>query len=196
MTDHAHANDAPPQDLAKKAGELAGSAADPVTAPNEADLDLFWQIARKYVGRSRLDVIVGPLELKGARPAAFSFTVNRHTANELALLVLRGEKTATASLLAEYQEGGEPLPEPGDLSILCDGVGEPVALLATTTVKVEQFDHVSAEHAKAEGEGDRSLGYWRATHRAFWSATCNRWRGDGSDQVVLENFEVVYQIEF
>jgi uncharacterized protein YhfF len=44
----------------------------------------------------------------------FHFGDNRSDANELADLVLRGRKLATASLLWEYETGGKRQPQAGD----------------------------------------------------------------------------------
>jgi uncharacterized protein YhfF len=42
--------------------------------------------------------------------------------------VLRGEKTATAGLAADYAPTGDPLPQAGDRSLLLDFDNEPVAV--------------------------------------------------------------------
>ena len=55
------------------------------------------------------------------------------------------------------------------------------------------FDEVSAEHAAAEGEGDRSLAYWRRAHQRFWERHSTDPRGFAPDMpVVCERFEVVW----
>ena len=70
-----------------------------------------------------------------------------------------GARRDTASSLWDYEAEGEPLPTAGDLSILLDGRGEPRAVLRTTDVHVAPFGEVGAGHARAEGEGDRSLAH-------------------------------------
>ena len=111
----------------------------------------------------------------------------------LASLVLRGEKTGTSSAYDLYQLEGEPLPQPGKYDVLLNGREEAVCILRTTKVYVTPFDAVTAGHARKEGEGDKSLGYWRQVHEAFftqclqeaglaftprpgWSARNLRWR--------------------
>ena len=54
------------------------------------------------------------------------------------------------------------------------------------------FNRVSEEHAWKEGEGDRSLEYWRNTHRRFFAEEL---REEGLDfdeemELVCEEFEV------
>lgn len=91
-------------------------------------------------------------------------------ADALLALVLAGRKTATSSAADDYAAAGAPLPHVGDLSILLDGVGRPRAVVEVSDVVVVPFDEVGAEHAGAEGEGDRSQAAWRAEHERFWRA--------------------------
>ena len=56
------------------------------------------------------------------------------------------------------------------------------------------FDEVDEEHAYLEGEGDRSLEYWREVHERFFTENATHDRGFAPDMpVVLERFRVVYQ---
>ncbi len=127
-------------------------------------------------------------------PPAWAFGGSSEEADELLQLVLEGTKTATASALWDYEAEGEALPEVGSLSILLDGQGHPRALINTTAVAVAPFDEVDEEHARLEGEGDRSLGHWRAAHERFFSQVSSR--GFEPDMpVVLERFAVIYQAE-
>ena len=80
----------------------------------------------------------------------------------------------------------------GQLSILCDARGLPRAVLRVTDVSVAAFDEVSADHAFAEGEGDRTLTSWREVHEAFFREHLPAGRQFSSDMpVVLERFEVL-----
>lgn len=122
-------------------------------------------------------------------PVAWAFGDTPEMADELAALVVEGKKTATCSLYAEYVREGESLPEVGQLNILLDGQGKPVALLETTEVELLKFSEVSEELAAREGEGDLSLDYWRTEHRRFWSKV----KGfDDSAIVVAEGFKVLF----
>ena len=115
-------------------------------------------------------------------------------ANELGRLVRDGTKTATCGLLWEYEHEGEPLPEVGELGIVLDGDGEPLCLIETTEVHVLPFDQVDAEHAHAEGEGDRTLAYWRDAHWRFFSRLCQKIDRVPSETMplVCERFRVVF----
>lgn len=63
----------------------------------------------------------------------------------------------------------------------------------TTAVEILPFDGVSAEHARAEGEGDRSLATWRAIHERYWRRHAQNPRGfEPTMPVVCERFRLVH----
>lgn len=115
-------------------------------------------------------------------------------ADKLAALVKAGIKTATCSAYDLYEVEGEDLPLPGDTSVILDSSDEAVCIVRTTRVYVVPFDRVSAEHAFKEGEGDRSLEYWREVHESFLKEELSSIGRsfEGSTRVVCEEFEVVY----
>jgi predicted ATPase/uncharacterized protein YhfF/Flp pilus assembly protein TadD len=127
-------------------------------------------------------------------PPAEAFGDSPTLADELAGLIAAGVKTATCSALWEWQAGGEPLPQPGYLSIVLDGQGEPVCLIETMAVEIIPYDQVSPQFAHAEGEGDRSLEYWRAAHWRFFSRLLPRIgrQPDTDMPLVCERFRVLY----
>ena len=115
--------------------------------------------------------------------------------DKLAELVVQGVKTATCSAYDLYQVNNEPLPKAGDYSIILNSNNEAVCIIKTLKVYVTEFQKVSAEHAFKEGEGDRSLEYWRKVHVNFLTnelASVNL-PFDESAKVVCEEFEVVYK---
>lgn len=117
-------------------------------------------------------------------------------ADRLADLTVKGEKTATASAYILYEIENEDLPEEGSYSIVLDSEGEAVCIIQTTRVYVVPFDQVTEEHACKEGEGDRSLAYWRSVHKAFFS-DCLAEAGREFDErmeVVCEEFKLVYKL--
>ena len=87
----------------------------------------------------------------------------------LADLVLRGIKTATASAFPLYALDGEELPQAGEYSVILWNDGTAACIIQTIRVYTMPFCQVSAEQAYKEGEGDRSLAYWQAVHRDFFS---------------------------
>ena len=115
--------------------------------------------------------------------------------DKLADLVLRGIKTATCSAYDLYLSEQEPLPQAGDYSVILDSKEEAVCIIQTLKVYVTEFHQVSEAHAYKEGEGDRSLEYWRKVHERFLT---NELAAVGkafheNTKVVCEEFEVVYK---
>lgn len=115
-------------------------------------------------------------------------------ADLLADLVLRGEKTATASAYPLYQLENEPLPKIGEYDIILNSKNEAMCIIKTTNVYVIPFCKVNKEHAYKEGEGDKSLKYWRNLHRDFFIKCLSEVDKifDENMEVVCEEFKVVY----
>ncbi|MFD2655510.1 ASCH domain-containing protein [Gracilibacillus thailandensis] len=99
---------------------------------------------------------------------AWAFGDSKEMADELANLVLEGTKTATASNYTLYELENETLPFVGLHNIILDGGGKAVGIAETTSVEIVPFDQVTIEHAYLEGEGDRTLRYWRDVHETFF----------------------------
>lgn len=125
---------------------------------------------------------------------AWSFGDTSGTADQLADLVVRGLKTATTSAYELYAID-EPLPQVGEYNIILDGRGEPIAITKTVVVEIVSFQQVSWEHAYHEGEGDRSLAYWRDVHKAFFEQEYAEVHKKFTPAIpcVCEVFEVVFR---
>src|SRR3954467_11421906 len=78
---------------------------------------------------------------RSVTPDAFAFGGSGAIADSLAGLVVNGTKRATTSLPVEFTALGDPLPEAGDVSIILDGVGHPVAIIERLTVRTVPFDY-------------------------------------------------------
>ena len=114
----------------------------------------------------------------------------------LADLVLKGEKTATASAYDLYALEDEPLPQEGTFDVILDSQNQAVCIVEITKVSVQPFNKVSAQHAFKEGEGDKSLVYWRQVHEDFFT-DCLGQAGltfTPDSKVVLEEFHKVYPL--
>ncbi len=122
------------------------------------------------------------------------FDDNEPSANELAALILKGVKRATASLLWTYEFEKAALPKSGDLSIVTNWNGQPVCIIETTFVQIVLYENVAAEFAAIEGEGDKSLRYWREAHWHFFGRECVRIGREPSlkTPVVCQQFSVIY----
>ena len=152
--------------------------------PDPAVLREFWDNVR--VARPALPTTL---------PEAWAFGATPEHADELLALVLNGAKTGTASSLWDYEATGDPLPQVGDLSIIVDGEGTPRAVIETIDLRTVPFDEVTDAHAYAEGEGDRTLQYWREVHERFWREHSEGPRGFAPDMpVVCELFRLVHPV--
>ena len=95
---------------------------------------------------------------------SFAFGDNPELADELLDLVMKGVKTATCST-----EDEQNTPKVGEQWIVRDGRGTPRCVIETTELTYRRFPDVDAAFAFEEGEGDRSLAYWRAAHETYFS---------------------------
>lgn len=175
----------PPKARPSLSVNVFGSGSTRRTTSVPAPLASFWGEFARATGRSDEECFY----------EAFSFGDSEAMANELAELVMRGSKVATASAVWSYEAEGKSLPQPGDLSIVTDGSGHPLCVIETRSVDVVPFLEVTAEFAAAEGEGDGSLSFWREAHKEFFAREC---AGTGrafteSMLVVCERFAVVYR---
>jgi len=109
---------------------------------------------------------LGGMNLDDLPPMEFAFPGPLR--DRLVAAVLAGAKTTTTGLLAEYERGGEPLPQAGQMLAVVDSAGRRVAAIEITEVRVIRLAEVDLQHALDEGEGDSSIGEWRAGHEGFW----------------------------
>jgi uncharacterized protein YhfF len=96
--------------------------------------------------------------------------------------------------LWEWEAEGSPIPEVGMKSIVLDGDGEPLCIIETTEVQIRPYNEVDAQFAFEEGEGDRSLAYWREAHWRFFSRVLAKIGREpvANMPLVCERFQVIY----
>ena len=72
---------------------------------------------------------------------------------------------------------------------------KPICIIEVDSVETCKYNEVTADFAYAEGEGDRSLEWWREAHWRFFSAECSELNIEPNEDMVLvlERFHVVYQ---
>jgi len=121
--------------------------------------------------------------------------------DKLVAAILRGEKTSTTGLVAEYEKYGEELPVVGERELMIDSAGNGVAVLETTEVRVLPLSEVDLQHALDEGEGDTSVAEWRAGHTEYWQSAEMRaamedpeFTVDDTTMVVATRFVIVERI--
>ena len=133
--------------------------------------------------------------MTNSMPEAWSFGDNPKLASDLCQLVLDGTKTATCSLLWEYEVEGESLPKSGELSIILDGEGQPCCVIETTEVAIQSYNQIEAAFAYEEGEGDRSLEYWRQAHWRYFTRVSQEtgWTLHEAMPLVCERFRLLWK---
>lgn len=109
--------------------------------------------------------------------------------DKLAELVLKGEKRATISLYKEYILEEEELPKVGERSIILFDDGREACLIENVEVIVTEFKNITEELAFIEGEGDKSLEYYRKEHIRIFKEIDSEF--NDSSKVVFEIFKVI-----
>lgn len=106
-------------------------------------------------------------------------------------LVLTGAKTATTVLRADHE--GE-MPEIGQLAIVEDDSGQPVAVVQLSDVTTEKFADIDDSFARAFGEWGGSLKSWRRQCRALYAPRCRSIGRPFSEEteIVCIRFHVVH----
>lgn len=141
--------------------------------------------------RKLIDFVVVPRDLP-----VVEFAFPGPLRDQLIEAIESGVKTATSSLLHEYEMGGEALPAIGDRGTVVDANDEPLFVIVTTDVQIVPLSEVPLTHAIAEGEGYSSVEEWRAGHLDFWgSSEMQTELGEGfviddAALIVLESFTV------
>lgn len=102
-------------------------------------------------------------------PDSWYFCDHEKDADECANLVVRGIKQATSSSLWWFEENNASKPKVGDLNIVTNWNGTGKAIIRTTKVEQIPFNKITKEHAAIEGEGDKSLSYWKKVHWDYFS---------------------------
>ncbi|WP_241907431.1 ASCH domain-containing protein [Vibrio breoganii] len=122
------------------------------------------------------------------------FCADEYNANLCAQLILRGEKRASCSMEYWYSHEGEAMPSVGHLQVVTDWQGEPICIIEITSVDTCKYCDITAEFAALEGEGDKSLEWWREAHWKFFSLECQELGITPTPEMllVLERFKVVY----
>jgi uncharacterized protein YhfF len=150
----------------------------------------------KQIWQAYIDT-VGEAAASGLNYTAWHFCDNESDAQELADLVNAGVKRATSSALWEYENDVDPIPCVGDYSVIIDFHGNAQLIIKTTKVDIVPFNRVTEEFAAKEGEGDKSLAYWRKLHRDCFSRYIELYglTFDDDMPVVCEQFDVIFPLD-
>ena len=81
----------------------------------------------------------------------------------------------------------------GTWSVVQDGRGHPLAVIESVEVRVVPFLEVEDQFAFDEGEGDRTLAWWREAHRRYFARQPGSEAFSDQQRVQCERFRVVYR---
>lgn len=125
---------------------------------------------------------------------SWHFDNSSEVAKELVESVLYGDKRATAMLFESAEIHPESAPIDGGYSVVTDFENNPMCVIRTTEIRQFPFDEVDAEFAFDEGEGDRSLEFWRKVHRRYFSEEAAKIGIEFNEKsvVICERFELLY----
>ena len=126
--------------------------------PNASILELWKSFVQQY-----------PKYANTPTPLHFYFCDNEQDANLCAELVVLNIKQATAPSVWWYEHHNESMPQVGDLFIVTDWYGTAKAVIEITKIELVRFKDVTEAFAQAEGEGDKSLAFWRKIHKEYYS---------------------------
>lgn len=131
-------------------------------------------------------------------PISFYFCDNQKDADECAELVIQRTKRATATSLWWFEKHNEPLPKIGDRYIITNWIGEAKAIVETTLVEQIPYDKISPEFAEIEGEGDKSLNYWKKVHREYYTREMKPFHEEFAEHMIIvcEQFKLIYTEKF
>jgi uncharacterized protein YhfF len=111
-----------------------------------------------------------------------------------AALILDGVKTTTSSAHWDYPDGR--IPFVGALSVLLDGAGRCRAIVETLRVEIMPFRAIDADFARAYGEGERTLDWFRSVMGAWYrdGALRHGQAFSGDTPIICEWFAVVRRL--
>lgn len=132
--------------------------------------------------------------ISSENPRTIHFCDNEKDANECAKLVRKEVKRATSDSLLGIQLRNEKLPKIGDFTVVTDWKGTAQCIIKTTKVQLKPFFSIDDTYAKIEGEGDKSLGYWKKVHWDYFTRELEVFDRQPRESmiVVCQEFEKVF----
>lgn len=128
------------------------------------------------------------------QPQSFYFCDNKKDADECAELVVKKIKQATSPSVWWFEKNKEELPKCGDLAIVTDWSGNPKAIIRTTKIEIVKYKDITPEYAQLEGEGDKTLEYWKKVHWDYYTEEMNKFGEKPNEEmkIVCEYFETIW----
>lgn len=118
-------------------------------------------------------------------PRTTYFGDNEKDANELAELVKNGIKKATSHSLLGLQNRKEVLPKIGDFIVITNWKGEAQCIVRNTAVNLRPYFSINSSYTQLEGEGDKSLEYWKKAYWDYYTRELNAFGREPRDSMII-----------
>lgn len=109
---------------------------------------------------------------------------------------MKRRKFGTASAYDDYvfENATDEIPKKGDYSVILNSHNDAVCIIRDYDVYIRAFGDVSSFHAYSEGEGDRTLEYWKEVHTRVFGPDLEKEGMPLTDEslIVCEKFTVEY----
>ncbi len=131
------------------------------------------------------------------RPIETHFCDNQKDADECAYLVQKSIKQATSTSDWWYKKYKMQYPKIGDQYIITNWDGEAKAIIETTKVSFVKYCDISEEYAVIEGEGDKTLDYWKSVHWAYYIREMKPFKETPHEEMIIvcEEFKTIYSMD-
>lgn len=116
-------------------------------AANQQAVMNFWVEANQVVGwEGNTSALFGQQSYDDLLPPSVQLSGNRAAATSLAKQVLSGKVTTITTPKDQFTRAGVGIPVEGDMSIICDGDGNPVALVQDSLVQITDSHTRAGRH--------------------------------------------------
>lgn len=128
------------------------------------------------------------------QPSSFYFCDNKKDADKCAELVVMKIKQASSPSVWWFKKYNETFPKIGDIAIVTNWNGDAKAIIRTTKVELVEFRKITPQYAYIEGEGDRSLDYWKKVHWDYYKREMEKFQEYPNEEmeIVCEYFETIW----
>ncbi|MFK5971748.1 MAG: ASCH domain-containing protein [Flavobacteriaceae bacterium] len=128
-------------------------------------------------------------------PKTIHFCDTKKDADQCAELVKKSIKKTTSSSLLGLQHRKEKLPKIGDFMVITNWAGKAQCIVRTTSVTLKPYFSIDAAYARLEGEGDKSLEYWKKAHWDYYTRELESFGRVPCESMIIvcQEFEKVFQ---
>jgi uncharacterized protein YhfF/N-acetylglutamate synthase-like GNAT family acetyltransferase len=146
------------------------------------------------------DIDIGAGRPMAREPVRWGFASPGPLREKLTSLAFGGGKVVTSDLLVNYELAGEPIEQPGDISVLLDSNEQPLAMIEDVRSTVIRLADMIDQDAIDEGEGYADAAAFRTSHEDFWNGDIDELRDGLGDPgftitddtpIVVERFRIV-----